>query len=121
MTVLPLSHVTENSWQATVETMLEAYGWRFAHAAVKSGTRGWPDLFCTRGSEAIALELKTETGRAGYEQLAWIEALQSAGIDARIVRPSDTDKLAARLARQPIQESFSSNSTGTTAEIEWTQ
>ena len=43
----------------------------------------------------LALELKTETGRASAEQEAWIDAMQQVtDVRAAIVRPRDLQALA---------------------------
>lgn len=50
---------------------------------------GWPDLFLCRGLEAIAIELKNETAPLAEEQVAWMAALELAGIKFYVFRPSD--------------------------------
>ncbi len=111
MSTALLDHVSEAQLQTSVEVALTAHGWRWIHPKAQTGARGFPDIFAVRGSEALALELKSEDGRPSPDQLEWIAGLMATGIDAMIVRPSQTDWLDRRLSRTPIQQSFTSNST----------
>ena len=49
---------------------------------------GFPDLVIV-GRRVIYRELKTQRGRLRPEQRAWLAALQEAGQDADVWRPSD--------------------------------
>lgn len=60
---------------------------------------GFPDVVLLVPPRAWFLELKTETGVVKSEQAEWIDALRACGLDARIVRPSDLDDLAAEVLR----------------------
>lgn len=68
-------------------------GWRTAI----EGTAGFPDLIALRGERVLVLEVKSETGRISIDQRRWIEAWRRAGIDARIIRPVDVDRLIGEL------------------------
>lgn len=64
--------------------------------------RGWPDLFLAKpgypgGGRAMALELKTQTGRLTVHQQLWLGSLRDAGIDARVIRPADYEALRDEL------------------------
>ena len=64
---------------------------------VKTGLpKGFSDLFGHRASDARALylEVKTATGRASKEQLAFIAAMQKRGALAAIVRSVEDARLA---------------------------
>ena len=54
-----------------------AHGWR---TAVAGHGVGWPDLFLVKGARAIAAELKVGKRKATPQQLAWLAALEAAGI-----------------------------------------
>jgi hypothetical protein len=120
-----LNQVSEASLQQTVGDMLGVYGWYWIHsrpgrrrgegfATPVSGNaaKGWPDIFATRGHEAIALELKSMKGRVSRDQADWLLRLQAAGIETRVVRPSDLDWLEQRLKPAPSQLALTTNSTG---------
>jgi hypothetical protein len=68
-----------------------ATGWRTAVAG--SGAVGWPDIFAVRGSRAVALELKSETGHLQHEQREWLIALEAAGVETYCFKPSDWDEI----------------------------
>lgn len=95
--------ITEAEWQATVTDLLRALGYRSMHCrrSIGKGRRwttatsvvGWPDLFAWRPGRAVALELKAEGGTVTTEQERVLAELAGAGIDARVVRPSDFDEL----------------------------
>ena len=59
---------------------------------------GWPDLYLVRGGQAIAAELKSDTGRASPEQLAWLGFLEAAGVAVYLWRPKDWDELTEVLS-----------------------
>ena len=64
---------------------------------VKTGLpKGFSDLFGHRASDvrAFYLEIKTTTGRASKEQLAFIEAMKKRGALAAIVRSVEDARLA---------------------------
>ncbi len=64
---------------------------------VKTGLpKGFSDLFGHRASDAraIYLEVKTATGRASKEQLAFIKAMKKRGALAAIVRSVEDARLA---------------------------
>lgn len=101
--------MTERQWQAQVEGLAAFYGWRSFHAPdnrpnargrVQRVTRGFPDLFMVRAGEALAVELKTDTGRVDPAQREWLADLADVpGIETYIWRPADFDDAHARLAR----------------------
>ncbi len=63
-------------------------GWR---TAVSGDGAGWPELICVRGAEIFAAELKSATGKLSAEQIRWLEALEAAGVDTYVWRPTAAD------------------------------
>lgn len=56
-----------------------------------------PDFRASGRGRALFVELKSQDGRCTEDQLAWIEAMRFAGLDARIWRPGDWDEIEATL------------------------
>ena len=55
---------------------------------------GFPDIVACRGKALLALELKSETGRASPEQTEWLALLAAVpGVTARLARPRDASEL----------------------------
>lgn len=73
-----------------------AHGWR---TTVSGDGIGWPDVFAVRGARVIAAELKTKRGRLTDEQAAWLEALETAGVETHIWRPEHYPDLIAAVLR----------------------
>ena len=118
-----LKGLSELEFQAAVTRHAETTGWRvqsFRKSAApgKDGTwrglgnPGWPDLICVRvgsGSEnwgedgvMLALELKSETGRASPEQTEWLALLAAVpGVTARLARPRDAGELMKLMEQLP--------------------
>jgi hypothetical protein len=102
-----LRSITEAQHQAVVIDALRLWGWRFCHfrggwtgkkyQTPLVGHAGWPDLIACRGAEIIALECKREKGVLSEDQKLWQLALEAAGVEYIISRPSDLDELLARL------------------------
>lgn len=105
--------MTEAAWQAVVEAIARAHGWRIYHAPDNSprtssrGTRyvqnvraGWPDLVLCKPPRLLVVELKRQTGRPTPEQLGWLDDLAACGVEAALWRPADRrvveDVLAGR-------------------------
>ena len=103
---LLLRSKSEAEYQAEIVATAETLGWRcmvFRKSAVVSfktgkvvslvSSRGWPDIFAVRGTQAAAFEVKKEQGKTTPEQDDWIKALKGAGIVAMVARPSDWDQV----------------------------
>jgi hypothetical protein len=99
--------VTEAQWQTTVLQIARLRGWRVAHFRPARTERGWrtpvaadgagfPDLVLIRDRVVFA-ELKSRTGRVSPGQHVWLDALEHAGAEAYIWRPSDLDEVQAVL------------------------
>ena len=55
---------------------------------------GFPDVIACRAGKLLALELKSETGRASPEQTEWLALLAAVpGVTARLARPRDAAEL----------------------------
>jgi hypothetical protein len=102
-----LASVSEKTFTLQVEDMLAMFGWLSFHDVTKeasgAGAEGWPDIFAVRDGDAIAWKLRTMKGRVTSEQKNWINQLQQAGIDARIVRPNQLAWIEQRLRPSPVQ------------------
>ena len=83
--------ISERELQTHVVAMAKALGWAVFHpwTSVHSSA-GWPDLFMCREGHALAVELKSETGKVAWQQAAWLNDLQQvSGIEVAIWRPAD--------------------------------
>lgn len=99
--------VSEAELQRTVTEALGLFGWRWTHFRPARTTRGWrtplsgcegfPDVVAVRVGRVVALELKAERGRLSDGQAAWLAEFALAGVEARVVRPSDWAEVAELL------------------------
>lgn len=53
------------------------------------GDKGWPDIVIAGKGRFLVVEAKSEKGDLEPDQRLWIAALELAGVDVRIWRPSD--------------------------------
>lgn len=107
---MPLTpKLTEAQFTRQVIQYARLCGWRVLHirpARTNKGWRtpvqgdgvGWPDLFLVRRDRALALELKSDKGRTRPEQMAWLGALEEAGVCSYVIEPSDWPWLENYLA-----------------------
>ena len=104
--------MTEAELYQIVVDALELGGWRWKHdlpARTNKGWRtatagdvGWPDIFAARDGVALALELKSDSGRVHVEQTIWLAELAKVpGVHAMVVRPADIDELIRVLLTKP--------------------
>lgn len=104
--------LSEAAWQAQVVGLARLYDWRVYHppdnrpdrdrpgrAGRQHVTPGYPDLTLVRGADLIFAELKAERGRVTADQGEWLMALEDAGAETHVWRPSDFDDVNRRLAR----------------------
>jgi hypothetical protein len=95
-----IATMTEAELLSSVVELAELLKWRCVYfrpgmnrrghwSTAMTGTdaAGWPDLFMVRRERALAVELKSERGRATPEQLDWLAALSNAGIESHVWRP----------------------------------
>lgn len=84
-------HVTEAELLQAVRDLARMRGWLVYHTHRSDRSEpGFPDVIAVhpRG-HLLAVELKSATGRITREQRTWLEALQHAGVDARVWYPAD--------------------------------
>lgn len=87
----------EREWQAQVIEAARLLGWRVYHTHdSRRSEPGWPDLALVRDRLVMA-ELKTANGRVSTAQEGWLDALQAAGVETYLWRPSDWDAVIATL------------------------
>lgn len=123
-----LARISEAQLQATVIGLLDTFKWTWVHhrpartksgayvnAVSGSGAKGWPDIFAVRGTDAVAWELKSQLGRPTKEQFQWLADLNRAGIEARVIRPSDLDYVEDRLRPDPVQMAMDTITTNSTS------
>jgi hypothetical protein len=92
--------VKEKEWQAQVVSLARRLGWMTYHTYdSRRSEPGWPDLVLVRERMVIA-ELKTQTGRVSEAQRKWLNALQQAGVETYLWRPSDMGQVAATLMKR---------------------
>ena len=83
--------ISERELQQHVVAIAQALGWAVFHpwTSVHSAA-GWPDLFMVRGPRALAVELKSDTGKVTWQQTAWLGDLgRVPGIETGLWRPAD--------------------------------
>ena len=116
--------ISESDWQKTIIALLQTYGYRvceFRKARVKKDGQdvyrtpfgadgnGMVDLIAvrteqrdnfgiqTRKGRIIWIEDKSETGKLSPDQILWKEAIEKAGGEYILARPSDYDRLTKEL------------------------
>lgn len=99
--------VSEREFTDQVVALARLCGWLVIHFRPARSEQGWrtplqghpgfPDLVMVRGGELIFAELKSATGRLTAEQRRWIEALDGAGANSFVWKPSDWDAIEWRL------------------------
>lgn len=108
-----LRAISEASFQRTVEAVLTRFGWLYFHAPDNKPNRhgfiqnikaGFPDLVAVRGNRVVYMELKREQGVVSDAQAEWHEALQQAGQEIYVFRPSDLEHVTAILSPSWLSE-----------------
>ena len=101
-----LRAILEKDFQAQIVELAALAGWRLIYHTHDSrrSNPGFPDLVMMRPPEIIVLEVKREKGRLTAEQGEWIDGFRACGIEAHVVRPSEWERLVARL-RRPAKRS----------------
>jgi hypothetical protein len=91
---------TEAQLQQTILDAARQLNWMVYHTFdSRRSEPGFPDAVLLRGRRCLVLEFKTEKGRVSTAQTEWLEAFAEAGIDARVVRPSESDEVLDDLRR----------------------
>jgi len=84
----------EVSFQADVDDRAEKLGWIHYHTHNSRGSdKGFPDLCAVRGNRTIFAELKREGENPTPKQKMWLEALEKAGQEVYLWRPSDWSEI----------------------------
>src|SRR6185436_14524371 len=85
--------ITEKQWQAQVVELALHLGWRKIYHTWNSmhSAKGFPDLVMAR-ERCVMIECKSETGKLKPDQQDWIEALEQAGVEVYVWRPSHWDE-----------------------------
>jgi hypothetical protein len=98
-----LEQLTERDWQRQVVQLAQQLGWRVYHTHdSRRSAEGFPDLVLVRDRVVFA-ELKREPRVAvpvTAEQREWLAAIDGAGCEAYLWRPSDLDDVARVLSRR---------------------
>jgi hypothetical protein len=90
--------MTEAELQRSIMQAARGLGFRvFHHLYAVGSERGYPDLTIVGHGRLFFWELKGPKPKVYPEQVAWIEALQQTGADARIIYPEDYDDALAAL------------------------
>jgi hypothetical protein len=100
---------TEEGWQEVVIDLARLMGWRVAHFRPARTAQGWrtpvaadgagfPDLVLVR-ERVIFVELKAQDGKVSPDQLVWLGALEIAGAEVHVWRPSDWEEVQRALSR----------------------
>ena len=85
--------LTEAQFQQQVTDYADLHGWKWHHVHdSRKSKEGWPDLFMTRGIDAVAWELKVGTNTTTQEQRAWLAALGETGACVAVCRPDSAPK-----------------------------
>lgn len=101
--------LTERDFQRQVTELAELRGWEYLHLRPArtadswrtpvqgSLGKGWPDLVLARGSEVLAVELKSDRAKPTPEQVRVLSVLEHAGIRCAVWRPADWERIEAVL------------------------
>jgi VRR-NUC domain len=97
-TVTSLPSASERSFQLGVIELAVVCRWKVYHVHnARRSNPAWPDLVLLRGRRVIAAELKSAKGRVRPEQRQWLDALEVAGVEVHVFRPSDWPLIKATL------------------------
>lgn len=102
--------ISEADYQLRVIQWVTLNGWLAYHTHdSRRSVEGFPDLCLVpdpikrpdlAGQGAVFLELKAEKGRVSDAQAKWVAALHAAGVEVRILRPSDWPWVVERFGRR---------------------
>ena len=101
---------SEAQFMGTVTDYALRQGWEWLHIQPGLNERGryrtpvtgalgsgWPDLILVRGSDILAVELKSEKGQTTALQRRVLQTLEQALVECHVWRPSDWPAIEARL------------------------
>lgn len=99
-TLVPQLDCSEKEFQAAVVDLAKANGWIVHHHQISHRSEpGWPDLVLIRNGKLLIRELKREKKKETPEQLVWLAALRSCGVDSATWRPSNWPDIVKELTR----------------------
>lgn len=100
----------EQTFQRLVVEIARIHGWRVAHfpaslsvrgrhmTATAYDARGYPDLTLVHPKRGVMFrELKRDSGKLSEQQIAWLQALNAAGVNAGVWKPSDWPRILIEL------------------------
>jgi hypothetical protein len=102
-TIRPHPDINEKDFQAMVIAYAELRGWKVYHTYISIRSKaGYPDLTMVRRNDVDAgrvvfAELKKETGKVEKAQSEWIKALEQAGQEVYLWRPSSWAEIVSVL------------------------
>lgn len=98
MNVTLRDRMTEAQWQTRVTDLCNWLGLLWFHDQdSRRNKAGFPDLVIVGPGGHLFAELKREDGRVSAAQTKWQLALEMAGVECHVWRPSMWDDIAARL------------------------
>ena len=90
--------LTEDEFKDQVKALSKICGWLYYHTYdSRRSDAGFPDVTIARCGVLLFRELKTDTGRVSTSQQAWLNAINSAGGNAKVWRPRDWDEIERTL------------------------
>jgi hypothetical protein len=95
--------VSEKAWQGQVVELARMLGWRHFHAFdSRRSPSGYPDLTLVR-DRVVWVELKSESGKPSAAQRSWLDALEAAGAEVYLWKPSDLEEVGRVLSRREAE------------------
>ena len=97
----PALPISEAAYQARILDYAHLLKLRVFHSgdSRRDSCAGYPDLTIVGPFGVLFLEVKTANGRIRPEQAEWLEALNTAGMSASVVRPGDWSVVKPQLER----------------------
>lgn len=102
---------TEREYQEQLTDLLTVLQWRWFHIYPLQTAHGWrtpttakgiPDVIAVRGAYTVAIEVKSDRGAVGAEQLVWLRDWSYlAGGRAWLLRPRDDFQTIVGWLRNP--------------------
>jgi hypothetical protein len=98
----------EKDFASQLEYLLDLNGWKWTHfrpamrqsgtwSTPLSGDKGFPDYVAVRPPRLLFAEIKSSTGRATREQIAWLEDLGESGAESYLWHPEDFPRILETL------------------------
>ena len=85
--------ISEKAWQADVVKLARTFGWSIFHTYdSRRSNPGLPDLILVR-DRIVWAELKRQSGKLSLAQQLWIAALEVAGAEVYVWKPSDLESV----------------------------